>query len=165
MKICFIADMNSIHVKRIISYFVREKDDILILSSAPKAASVPGARTVHLLGSYLPFLAPASGEEKRPPTLRTPVKSFIPRSLKVLINRTKRNLHLFSKRAYCRAEIQRFASEVIYGFRCFPEGMLAALCHVPPLVLRTAGEVTKLIRQPAYIGSLRDKLCALLMPW
>jgi hypothetical protein len=49
MKICFIADSSSLHVQRIISYFVKNHDDVLILSSAKRPFFISGAKTVHLL--------------------------------------------------------------------------------------------------------------------
>lgn len=145
MRICFIADSSSIHVRRIISFYVGEKDEILVLSSAQEVSDIPGTKTVHLLAgnelsSALSF------------PLRVANKSWHLRWNIFL-------LRLLRKRAFCVEQIQGFDPDVIYCWRSFPEGILASHCAIRPLLLRTAGpDISKLPKYPVYKQIIRKAL-------
>jgi glycosyltransferase involved in cell wall biosynthesis len=56
----------------------------------------------------------------------------------------------------CVEEIARFNPDVVFCNRSFPEGVLAARCHVRPLLLRTAGQdISKLTKYPIYRQLIR----------
>jgi glycosyltransferase involved in cell wall biosynthesis len=158
MRICFIADSSSIHVQRIVSYFIRQKDEVLILSSAPEMAEIPGAKTVYLLdvNSMTPIPSEACN---RPNRVANHLKSFVSDSFKSLVNFILDSIHVLSKRAICLEAIERFDPEVIYCFRSFPEGALGSYCHVRPLLLRTAGpDISLFPKYPVFRQVTRHAL-------
>lgn len=158
MKICFIVDSSSIHVQRIISYFLRQKDDVLVLSTAPEIADIPGAKIIYLLNvnKVSTILSKASKRKNR---LTNSLKSLISDSFKSFINFILYSIHLLSKRAICLEAIERFDPEVIYCFRSFPEGALGSYCHVRPLLLRTAGpDISLFPRYPVFRQITRHAL-------
>jgi glycosyltransferase involved in cell wall biosynthesis len=158
MKICFIADTSSIHVKRIISYYINKRDDILVISTSPKISEIPNVKTKYLLFPY-DYAQKKSFRQKEKRDFVLLLKAIIPKGMIVSIKRTIRNLFFLRKSTFCRREIQRFDPEVIYCFRSFPEGMLASYCHVKPLLLRTAGpDISKLPRYPIYRQVIRKAL-------
>lgn len=155
MRICFLGDSSSIHFQRIVSYYVHTKDDIMILSTAPVMSDIRGAETVYLSNGKK---AVRSGRVKndRRHTMVSYVKSLIPRSVKASVNRAMRAARLLGKISVCRGRIREFNPDVIYCFRSFPEGLLAAFCHMRPLLLRTAGpDISKLPRYPVYRQVIR----------
>lgn len=161
MRICFIADTSSIHVKRILSHHVRKKDDILILSSDSQRSHIPGTHIVHLLSAQEPALSIALNGKTRKAGLVTKLKAAIPGSFASFLKFSLKALRLFGKRRNCVAEIERFNPEVIYCFRSFPEGVLIPYCHVRPLLLRTAGaDITQYTRYPVYRQIIRKILRA-----
>lgn len=155
MRICFFGDSSSIHFQRIVSYYTRAKDQVMILSSAPETSDIPGAETVFLLNGKKPFSTnPGKNDTKR--RFLDYVKHLLPRFVKTSVNRTTRALRLLRKVSICRAKIRSFNPDVIYCFRSFPEGMLASYCHERPLLLRTAGpDISKLPRYPVYRQIIR----------
>jgi len=160
MRICFIADSSSIHVRRIVSYFVGQKDDVLILSSSTCIADIPNAKTIYLLDVKS---APAnrSSMGKRDNQFIRYLKSFVSDSLKSFIQSTVKNMCLLSKRVICVDAIERFNPEVIYCFRSFPEGAVGSYSHVRPLLLRTAGpDISLFPKYPVYRQLTRRALMA-----
>lgn len=158
MRICFIADSSSIHVQRIISYFIRRADDVLILSSASEIADTLGAETVYLLDvRRRSTILPNATRQKNKFTKH--LKSYIPDSFKSIIQFNLHSVKLLTKRTFCLQAIERFDPEVIYCFRSFPEGALASYCHVRPLLLRTAGpDISLFPRYPVYRQITRHAL-------
>lgn len=159
MKICFIADSSSIHVRRIVLHFLQKNDDVLVLSSAKNRSDIKGATTSYLLNVNNLSADISCEEHQSKITLGQRVKSLIPPSWKSFIKFTITSISLFSKRRVCIKEIERFNPEVIYCFRSFPEGILAAQCHVRPLLVRTAGpDICKFPRYPIYRQIIRKTL-------
>jgi glycosyltransferase involved in cell wall biosynthesis len=161
MRICFIADSSSLHVKRIVSYYLRYQDQILVLSTASQLSNIPGVKTVYLLNVKKPFPTVFHTKEGQKKKSIAYLKLLIPQFLKVRVKHTWRDLYLLRKRVFCMAEIDKFNPEVIYSFRSFPEGMLASYCHIRPLLMRTAGpDISKLPRYPLYRQLIRRSLRA-----
>jgi glycosyltransferase involved in cell wall biosynthesis len=159
MRICFIANLSSIHVRRIISYYVREKDDILVLSSAPYILDIPGVQIRHLVAKNGHSSKVSTHNGKGKIGYIALLKSFIPISLKIFVKNMTHNLCLLHRRTFCKKEIERFDPEVIYCFRSFPEGILASYCHVRPSLLRTAGsDISQLPKYPIYRQIIRKTL-------
>ena len=159
MRICFIADSSSIHVRRIVLQFVKKKDDLLVLSSASDPIDIPGTRTVHLLNGNRPFTEISSEEENRTKDFVYFLKSLFSPSLKFLAKSTLKTLALQAAWRVCIEEIQEFNPEVIYCFRAVPEGILASKCHVRPLFLRTAGsDVSQFPKYPVFRQMIRKAL-------
>lgn len=160
MRICFIAASSSIHVQRIVAYHLGIGDEILILSSGFWESYIAGTTTHHLLKTK-----PRAGlnHNHRPKVTKrilSTLKQIIPRSLSAAFQRTLRDIRLVCTRAFCLTEIERFNPDVIYCFRSFPEGMLAAFCSVRPLLLRTAGaDISKYAQYPVYRQIIRKALC------
>ena len=151
MRICFLADSSSIHTRRIVSYYVRAKDEIMILSTASILSDIPGTKTLYLLNGRKADSKPRLTKNRHKLPCVTALKVLVPRFIKAFANRTMRALRLVRKAALCQEEIKRFNADVIYCFRSFPEGLLALCCHVKPLLLRTAGpDISKLPRYPVY---------------
>src|ERR671918_1823095 len=111
MKVCFIADSSSLHVQRIISYFVKNHDDILILSSARRPCFIAGANTVHLLhhnGSSTFTVHEHNKLEGKPPAL---YKKTVPKFLKAFISRISHishDLYILFRRKFCLDKIKQF---------------------------------------------------------
>src|SRR5215813_4411584 len=124
MRICFIADSSSIHVRRIVLHFLQKGDDVLVLSSAQYRTDIPGATTVYLLNSNKIWSNASPKEDENNRGFARFVKCFISPSLKFFIKFTLRSLALLRKRTLCMEEIERFSPEVIYCFRSCPEGIL-----------------------------------------
>jgi glycosyltransferase involved in cell wall biosynthesis len=159
MRICFIADAGSIHVQRIVSYYVSRGDEILVLSSARQATEISGTRTIHLLDTSRPPESTSNRKARGGMSFVVQIKSLIPIWLIVSLRRALRGLQLFNKRKFCVAEILRFKADVIYCFRCFPEGILASRCGVRPVLLRTAGaDISTLPKYPIYKQLIRNAL-------
>src|SRR5262245_49708316 len=157
MRVCFIADSSSIHTQRIVSHSVQKGDEILVLSSALYLADLPGTRTIHLLDKGDAVFTTAYEQRKPQTDLKARVKSVIPVSAKLLLIEIRRAFWLLSKRKFCAEELRRFDPDIIFAFRSFPEGVLAAYCHVRPLILRTAGpDVSKLPKYPVFKQLIRQ---------
>jgi glycosyltransferase involved in cell wall biosynthesis len=159
MKIGFIADASSIHVRRIVLHFLQKGDDVLVLSSASDRIDIPGARTVYLLNGHNDFTKITSEEQNRSMGCFYFVKSLFSPWLKFLAKSTLRTVALQAKWKVCIQEIEEFNPEVIYCFRAVPEGILASKCHVRPLFLRTAGsDVSQFPKYPLYRQMIRKAL-------
>jgi len=160
MKICFIADSSSIHVRRIILHLLQKGDNVLVLSSSSDRIDIPGTRTVFLLNrNEPPFNAISLKEQKRDKGFVHFVKSLVSPSLKFFLESTLKTVALQRTWTVCIREIQEFNPEVIYCFRTVPEGMLASKCHVRPLFLRTAGsDISQFPKYPLYSRAIRKSL-------
>jgi L-malate glycosyltransferase len=158
MRICFIGDSNSIHLRRIVSYYVKAKDEILVLSTSVVRSEVVGTRTV--------YLCTKNGQNRSPSQVREKVSSLgvrwstlIPVVIKAYIRRTRRNTKLLFSRKLCLREVASFNPDVVFCNRSFPEGVLALLCGVRPLLLRTAGQdISKKLNYPIYRQLIRYAL-------
>ena len=167
MRICFIADSSSIHVHRIVAFFVQEGHEILVISTAIHKADLS-----HVIMVYgLPTVASASrGNEghlypARKSALRRYIAAKCKREHKELVRRFIRIARLFLYRRHCFARIEEFAPQVICIIRAFPEGLYARWGKFEHFVLRTAGSdisyypripilghfIRKVIRQADYI--------------
>ena len=155
MRICFIGDSSSVHLKRLVSYYVMQQDHVLVLSTSVSRSDIAGAQTVHLI---TPGISRINVRNKQSPTPVVALwKSLIPRSLKSYARRTIRDCRVLSSRRVCVQEILRFKPDVIFCNRSFPEGVLASFCRVRPLLLRTAGQdISKLPKYPLY----RQLICS-----
>jgi L-malate glycosyltransferase len=164
MKVCFIADSSSLHVQRIVAHFVRNQDDILILSSARRPFFITGVNIVHLL--YLKKFSTFSTHELN--TLRTrlsiPFKQFAPKPLKIFILHVLnlfRNLGLIFQYKFICHMVDQFNPDVVFCNRTFPEGFLALGVHSKPLLIRTAGpDISKLTKYPIYRQLIRRAVLA-----
>ena len=159
MKICFIADSSSIHAQRIVSYYVAKGDDILVLSTARRISDISGTRTEHLLFQNSREVANPLRKRTQTHPWIARLKSLVPLWLIVEFKRITRALRLLRQWKFCVEEIRCFNADVIYCFRCFPEGILALRCGVSPWLLRTAGpDISKLPRYPIYRTLIRKAL-------
>src|SRR5262249_46393663 len=121
--ICFIGDSSSIHVQRMVAYFVRRNDAVVVLSSAPYHSDIVGAKTVHLLDNEKDLFHVPYESRPKSDNFVAFLKSFISVSLKILILDTINALQLFRKRKEARTEVKRFKPDVIFCNRTFPEGI------------------------------------------
>jgi glycosyltransferase involved in cell wall biosynthesis len=161
MRICFIADSSSIHVKRIVSHFVRKNDEILIISTSPIRSDIEGAEILYLLDPNKDSLNNSYNTDGKDTkrSLIGLIKPYIPVSLRMFAKIARADIRLFSKRTFCAETVQRYDPEVIYSFRSCPEGMLASYCHIKPLLLRTAGpDISKFPSYPGYRQVIRKAL-------
>ena len=158
MKICFIGDATSIHVSRIVSYYERQNDQVLLLSTGLTQASIPDVNTVHLIAHNKPALLNAEKRGVGSNALAS-CKALIPRALRGLIRRLVRDVKVVFSHKLCRKEILRFEPDVVFCNRSFPEGVLASRCGVGPLLLRTAGpDISKRPKYPIYRQLIRNAL-------
>jgi len=141
MRICFIADSSSIHVRRIVAYFVRQGHEILVLSTAAQKLDISGVTIAYVL----PSVAASSGKEKGNPksdkrsALRRNMARKCKEEYKMIIRSLADVTRLFTHRKQCSSRIKEFSPDVVIVFRAFPEGLLTCWCGVERVILRTAG--------------------------
>jgi glycosyltransferase involved in cell wall biosynthesis len=157
MRICFIGDSSSVHLKRLVSYYVTQQDQVLVLSTSVRRADIAGAETVHLIARGTGGIGVRNQGD--PPPVVALWKSLIPRPLKGYARRTIRDLRVLRSRRACVQEILRFRPDVVFCNRSFPEGVLTSLCRVRPWLLRTAGpDISKRPKYPIYRQLIRNAL-------
>ena len=155
MKLCFIADSNSIHVRRIIAYFVREGHEVFLLSTATQKSDLPNVTMVYAL-----LAVTASSWKGRAQfhtaTNRSRIRYYISRlwgtDQRFLARPLLHVARLFRCRKRCSRKIEEFAPHVIVVIRAFPEGLFAHWCHVKRFVLRTAGSDISYFTKIPFLG-------------
>lgn len=141
MKICFIADSKSIHVNRIVAYFVRQGHQILVISTAVQKADIAGV----MMAYVLPMVETSSARKKEysKPHRRSWLRQYISGKFKgeqkLIIRRLFQAARMFSRRKETAARIREFLPSRTILIRAFPEGLLAFWCRIEHFLLRTAG--------------------------
>jgi hypothetical protein len=117
MRVCFIADSNSIHVKRIVSHFVRKNDEILIISTSPIRSYIAGADIIHLLNPFKNFVDDSYNKDAKGTNrgIIGLLKPYIPVSFRMFAKIVIADIRLFSKRKLCMEIVRRYDPDVIYA--------------------------------------------------
>jgi len=155
MKICFIADSSSIHVKRIAKYHLKQRDEVFVVSTSTVRSDIPGAKMAYLIAAAErePGMAPANGRSRM---LQNLLRWGVPRGARSYLRRTLRDLSVLRSRRTCAEEMAEFNPDIVFCHRAFPEGVLASWCYAKPLVIRTAGpDISKWPKYPVYRQLIR----------
>ena len=161
MKICFIADANSIHARRWIEYFCKPGNEVHILSIAYCAKPLEGA-TVHNLftsgqgnvaidgigvkeSSYPPESPPKSSSNR--------VGQLIPRRVveSELFSMAYLFYRVFRLRNKAKTLIKRLQPDIVHCLRLPLEGCIGGLVGYRPLVMSTWGEDMVYFAQKYFI--------------
>ncbi len=151
MKLCFIADANSIHTRRWIEYFCTPNNEVHILSTTYCTKPVKGTIVRNLLMSgegNAPIdgigiregLNPSSGSLSKL-RLRSKIKCLIPQRV-----RESELFHIFSllyktfrARNEARTIIKKLQPDLVHCLRLPIEGYIGGLVGYRPLVMTTFG--------------------------
>ena len=156
MKLCFIADSNSIHVRRIIAYFTREGHEVFVLSTATQKSELPNVAMVYALSTA----AVSSWKDRArfQATNRSRMRYYITKLWSIdqrfLARRLLHVARLFRCRKQCSIKIKDFAPDVIVVIRAFPEGLFARWCQEKHFVLRTAGSDISYYAKLPFLGHI-----------
>ena len=161
MKICFIAEANSIHVRRWIEYFCKPENEIHILSTRYCPTPVEGA-TVHNLftsgrgnvamdgigikqSSYPP--------ESLPKSYSSQIGHLIPRRVveSELFGIAYLLYRVFRLRNKAKTIIKRLQPDIVHCLRLVAEGGIGGLVGYHPLVMSTWGEDMVYFAQKYFI--------------
>ena len=150
MKICFIADANSIHTRRWIEYFCKPENEVHILSIAYCAKPVEGA-TVHNLFTSGQGNVAIDGIgvkessyplESLPKSYGNKVGHLIPRSVveSELFGIAYLLYRVFRLRSKSKSLIKRLQPDIVHCLRLPLEGCIGGLVGYRPLIMSTWGE-------------------------
>ena len=155
MKLCFIADSNSIHVHRIIAYFVREGHEVFVISTAAQKSDLPNVTMVYALSTLMAssWKGRAHFHTSHRSRMRYYISSLWSVNQRFLARRLLHMARLFRCRKHCSRKIKEFAPDVVVVIRAFPEGLFARWCYVRYFVLRTAGSDISYFTKIPFLGN------------
>ena len=148
MKICFIADANSIHTRRWVEYFCRPQNEIHILSISYCIRPITGA-IVHNLFTLGQGNVTIDGIGVRESFYSAePLLKHYNSKIRHLVPQRVQELKLFGIALYkvfklrnkAKTIIKRLQPDIVHCLRQFPEGYIGGLVGYHPLVMSTWGE-------------------------
>ena len=170
MRLCFIGDMNSIHVRKWVRFFCERGHEVLVISTSyyrasrffsASVVSLPPPRTRDILDrlgllQLAKRLQSVSRQLLPDEVVLEQAERRIAETQQALI---QRRLHLINTyKDKVRQMVHQFRPDLIQCLRLFPEGFLGSFCEFQPLVQMAWGcdanfypdrypEIAKLVRR------------------
>src|SRR5262249_6616069 len=123
MRVCFIGDCGSIHLRRMVVYFSRDGHNTFLLSTASQKTEIQGVTIAYAILSETEAEVSEKGnsEQERRSVLRRYIARKVKEEYKLIMRSFVNLMRLLLQRKQSLRRINEFSPKVFVVWRAFPE--------------------------------------------